>query len=273
MLGSQLMEAIKKEFEGFQPIDYGATSLRDFLNRFVPEVEPVGKQGMDSIYALGTRREGITNADSVPGTSPPVSESKAISGPDSSIWKTFASPNTPYRLFANKQTGGLEVRRPGAPPPGDEWVNIPSMPAQEHLELAREYLAHVDEGLRARLEATLAHPRWWVPFYAEILECRCTASWNDLRRRHIVSALKKALEGRGIPSDSVEAQLRAKNVGTQPQPPGSSDSRLVPFGPTPARKPRIELRHLAAAIVSGMSVGELRELRVRLGDVFDALER
>lgn len=273
MLGAQLMDRIMAQFKEFQLSSYGARSLRGFLDSFVPDVRITGRSGMDNIYALTTTGGDVTSAEPVPGISRNVSELQVTATPPSSIWKTFASPSTPYKLFANKQTGALEVRKPGDTSPGSEWILVPSMPSEEHLKLAHEYLVHVESDLRARLESVLEKPRWWEPFYAVLVSSNRATDWNDQRRRHIISALKRALDERGIPSDSVDLQLRAQIVGTRTQTLNSSNSRRVPFEPPPERKARVELRQLASALVSGMSGGELRALRVRLGDVFDALER
>src|ERR1022692_4107444 len=133
--GSDLMDVVRTTFPEFAALDYGCVNLRDFIRRLVPEVVPIGRRGMDYVYALAG--EGNAPVSSIW----PKSPSNAGQSAEVSIWKTFASPSGVFKLLANKDTGRLCVCPPGAAYPDGFSVEVPPLPAEKHIEIATDYIA------------------------------------------------------------------------------------------------------------------------------------
>jgi hypothetical protein len=259
--GSDLMDVVRTTFPEFAALDYGCVNLRDFIRRLVPEVVPIGRRGMDYVYALAG--EGNAPVSSIW----PKSPSNAGQSAEVSIWKTFASPSGVFKLLANKDTGRLCVCPPGAAYPDGFSVEVPPLPAEKHIEIATDYIATLsDEGQKERLRQYLDKPQWWMPFYQAIQKENLAADWNAARRKRIVAELRSALTAAGVPVGGLEAQLTDRIVTPLKR---SEIARQLPG----TVRSSLNLRTIATAIVQNMSITELRELRVSLGDVFDALER
>ena len=75
----------------------GGLNLRQFISGHVTELCEIGRQGMDMVYALDQKAGPKEAAE------PPILDQRA--------WKTFVSPNGPFRLFINPQTKTFLVRR------------------------------------------------------------------------------------------------------------------------------------------------------------------
>lgn len=256
VLGTDLMSAIRLQFDGFAPADYGSVNLRDFIRRFVPEVEPAGRKGMDYLYAI---RTGVG--------SPPVPDGQPqpqVRSLDVSVWKTFASPNSLFKLYAQRADGKLVVVPPGGGPPEGEWVQIPSMSPEKHILIAKDFTDSLtDPAQKARLQELLSRPQWWDVFYQAIQSEGLAPAWNSIRRKRILAELKEALESAGLRTDLVDSQVVQHRTAPRTLP-GRSLASL------PRSKPTIKM--LAEKVLQNMSVSEVRNLRVRLGDVFDAIE-
>ena len=260
VLGTDLMTAVRANFPEFAPSDYGCTNLRDFIRRLVPEVVPSGRRGMDYVYAFG--REGDVpvspTSEKAPGDIPPSTEL--------SVWKTFSNPNGVFKLYANKEDGRLCVCPPRATPPDGFSVEVPPLSAEKHIEIAKDYIVSLsDEAQRDRLRQFLDKPQWWVPLYHAIQKENLAADWNVVRRKRIVMELRDALTAAGVPVGGLEAQL-VDRIRTTPKPVAVARQLRG------AVRSDLNLRAIAATIIQNMSLAELRELRVSLGDVFDALE-
>lgn len=149
-----------------------------------------------------------------------------------------------------------------------EWLfcRDPPLSAEKHIEIAKDYVSALsDETQKDRLRQHLDKPQWWIPFYQAIQRENLAAEWNAIRRRRIVTEFREALTAAGVPVEGLEGQL-VDRIRTTPK---SSPMARKPLGTVPQG---LNLRTIAATIVQNMSLAELRELRVSLGNVFDALE-
>jgi hypothetical protein len=263
VLGTDLMSSVRIKFDGFLPAEYGALNLRDFIQRFVRGVVPIDRRGMDYLYGVP---QSAGDAVAAPARESPLAADQSS---DSSIWKTFASPSTVYRLYANKETGKLIAHAPGASPPDSSWVQIPSMTREKHIAVAKEFINTLgDEGQKERLARSFDQPQWWVSFYESIKAEGLAAPWNAIRRKRVIEELTAALESAGVPPKDAASQIALEQRSAPriaPRP-----IRSVVAMPSVRSSPR--LKTVAERIVQNMSLAELRSLRVRLGDVFDALD-
>jgi len=166
--GTELAQFLKFSFPGFSPFDFGVPRLRVFVERYVPEIAPIGRSGGDLLYGVrpprGPEQQTETNVVNAPAASPgpsPHSE-MSMSTMNHQLWKSFSSPNSLWHIYANTETGDIQVIAPGGPGLPAPWVVIPPLPADVHLQIAKSFIATLsDEKQRDALQALLVQSRWW----------------------------------------------------------------------------------------------------------------
>jgi hypothetical protein len=187
-----------------------------------------------------------------------------VVGPE--VWKTFVSPFSSFKLFANPETSGLQVMAPGNPPLPPPWVQIPPCPQETHRQIAQTFINMLpEETQRVALSKAMAQPSfWWTAYYSVIVRLGLAPAWNAYRRRRLLDELEVVLKNHGVslPRAEPEAQAAERSLRPVAQPPGV---------PLPAGESLI--RSLAVEVVRNMPVAELRTLHVPLGYVVDALAR
>jgi hypothetical protein len=182
------------------------------------------------------------------------------------VWKTFLSPFTPFRLFANPETNSLQVVVPGNPPLPPPWVQIPPCSQETHRQIAQEFISTLPEQTqRVALSNAMAQPSfWWTSYYGVVMQLGLAPAWNAYRRRRLLAELEGALGKHGI-------SLRRADTGAQ-----AAQRLLAPSGESQAvalASGESLIRSLAAEVVRNMPVVELRALHVPLGYIVDALAR
>jgi hypothetical protein len=263
LLGSNLSIRLKSVCPEFMAADYGLRNLREFLRTHVPAVYESSRQGLDFIYTLSPPRVSATEVlppalhhDDV------VPTQVAAARLDDELWKTYVSPNSPYRLFMNDATSEFRVvgLREDAPPP--PWVQVPPCPASRHRTIAEEFVATLTPGEpKTRLDQILSAEKvWWIPFFEATRHLGIEKLWLDFRRGAVYDELGKTLTSLGI-SPSKLPLFRQH---------GRSAEKRVAREPTRSIE-RLELRRVALSVVGRLPEAELRELRFRLGDLIDAL--
>ncbi len=265
--GTQLRALLSFRFPDFLPAHYGCKNLRDFLVQHVPAVKEVARKGMDYVYGLaGSDRSVVVTATPGPSAQQAFPAGVGALAEASSVWRTFASPRTVYRLYGDPQSGRLVAVPPGGAPPESSWRMIPSCSAEKHVEIARTFVASLPSQsnrdlLTQFLTEWVGRPQWWVPFYNIIKQLGLASEWNQFRRQQISHQFKAALTEAGIPATSLpRMDVTERTAATGP-----------PLRRSPSEEDAARLRKVAAAVVNRMSLTELRALTVKLGDVLDVL--
>jgi hypothetical protein len=269
--GTQIAQFLRFVFPGFSPFSYGTSKLHMFLARFVRDVIPVGKSGGDVVY--GIRSSQLELAIEKNASAPSiVQETRFPTDIQTSVmhrqlWKSFSSPNSLWVIFANAETGQVEVVPPGGSKLTVPWVVIPPCSADKHRQIAERFVATLaDEKQRETLREVLSQPRWWDQVYATALNMGKLREWQAYRRREILALFSEAL---------AEAKIPAR---PRPSVYSSSAPNLLP--PTPvvgAEQPRPNeeelLRRAVISVVQKMSISELRNLALPVGNLMDELRR
>jgi len=276
--GSRLAQAIKARFPEWHVSSAGARTLREFIATHVSGVVEVGRSGLDVIYGL--------KAATLPGVAleagSPLAGSKPFSGggdgrqpipnQGADYWRVWVSPNSPFAIAIDRATGAAEVVRREASP-SEEKALLESPSVSDQKAIAKDFLSEVVEPiLRGRLEAILAEPSqgpWWLRWGKDLRGTDQLANWNRFRRLRMEGLLRTKLGEAGI-SEELAAKVldlvRDRHEQVVPKRIPSAPSEKV--GREAAEE---ELRQLVVRVVKGMSVADLRELRLPLGLVVDAL--
>lgn len=253
LVGSKLSAALKALFPGFNPTSFGATNLRDFIAQHVTSVFQVGTSGLDPIYGL----------EPPPAAQLYQSSSKQALSPQRSLelsaWKTFVTPRGGYRLFANPQTRQLRVIDFRSAPPDDPWQQIPAASPQKHREIGREFVESLQDGDEKReLAKYLDSEFWWVPFFELTRRYGLEKRWREFRHQRLRVEYENALQaaGWGKVGPEVSSGSTSQSLSSEKVPHEEDDF----------------VRKIAMLAVQRASLSDLREMRLPLGLVLDALK-
>ncbi len=268
--GTELAQYLKFSFPGWNPYSYGARNLRVFLERFVPSVVPVGRMGGDILYGSSTRKRDQPAEQSQPAV-PAVQASTQSETPTPTLhrelWKAYSSPNSPWRIYANTQTGEISLSGPGRAGLTEPWIAIPPCSPETHLQIAKNFISGLtDENKRETLQKALAQPRWWDQFYFVAPQLGLLRDWQLYRRREILRDFAESLVRLGIPAKSKPVTYPAKLPQTREQ----ALSR-EPAQQGPGDNDRF--RRAVISAVGRMSISELRTLSIPVGYFLDEFRR
>jgi hypothetical protein len=277
LAGSQLRTLLNFEFPGFKPEIYGCGNLRQFITKNVSLVGELGRAGADVVYGLKPQEQ--TNVAPAANVNAPTTATE-IQAPaetparevtseaqvflDPSVWKTFASPRAPYKLFGNPQTGDLRVVPPGEATPTSPWLRIPPCPEASHLQIAKDFISTLpEESHRRWLADELDKPRWWDAYFLKAQQLDLLTAWGAFRRQRLTREFESTLKNLGIPFVQYRESLPHRQLAARPFRAGLQAA--------PTNSETSKLRRLAVGAVQQMSTTELRALMLPLGYIADGL--
>ena len=264
--GNQLSVVVKTYFPDFDPEKFQCRNLRDFIRKYAADdVMEISKAGMDIVYGLRSVGQQQPLFQSAPPTDAArPSDQRAPLGQllqNPRIWKTFASPDTAFRLFLAPSTKQVTVLRPGYNP-DPSWIEVPHISAEALLQIAKDFVAELPDFQRTPLTTALDQPRWWIGFYDLVRTLGLKMRWIYFRRRRIAEEFERALPA--LPTASIPA-LQPQDA-ERPEP--AIQRRVQPLT---SALPVSLLKRVAAEVVQRMTDSELRTLNLPLGYVVDAL--
>jgi len=257
--GSELSILAKTSAPDFAPVKFGCRNLREFIRRYAAdEITELGRAGMDVVYAIRIAEQQPLFESVVESAKP--AESRGPLGQlrtNPRIWKTFASPSSPFRLFLVPGDGTIRVLRPGYSP-DPTWLEVPRISADRLLQIAKDFIAELPESQQASLLSLLDKPSWWLEFYDWVRTLGLKTRWILFRRRRIAEEFE-----RSVPALPVVA-----TAAPQPVPPSEITFSVQSLAPAGAQS---EMKRIAAEVVHRMTDSELRALNLPLGYVMDVL--
>ena len=259
--GSELSVLVRTSLPEFDPLKFGCRNLRDFVRSYASnEIREVDKAGMDIIY-------GLRSEEQPPLFQAPPSQiaTQSSTNPDNRglvgqllenprIWKTFASPETPFRLFLVPASRQIRVVRPNqAADPN--WIEIPRIAAEKLQQIARDFISALPEAQQGVLSPTLTQTRWWFPFFELVRTLGLKFRYIAYRRSRLIDEFERSLP----------------TLPSVPQPPEEA-ILSQPIPETPAgTETESAMKRIAAQVVQRMTDSELRSLNLPLGYVVDVM--
>jgi len=259
--GSELSILAKTSSPEFDPIKFGCRNLRDFIRKNASEeITEVDKAGMDIVYAIRAAEQQPLFQSQVAEPVKPA-ESRGHLGQlltNPRIWKTFASPDSPFRLFLVPSDGTIRVLRPGYSL-DPSWLEIRRISADKLLQIAKDFISELPESQRASLLSLLDKPSWWIAYFDLVRTLGLKTRWILFRRRRIAEEFERSVPA--LPT-----------VATAAQPTPANQSIATPVQSlTPAGGAESVMKRIAAEVVHKMTDSELRALNLPLGYVVDVL--
>ncbi len=276
--GTTVATAIRNQFPDFSFEQYGVHRLRDFLTRHAADIVVMGRQGMDILVDVKANVEAPLE---FPGNIPAPDNLKATAtsgsavSQETNVWRAFTSPNSggAVRIEVDRKTGSWRSVSPSsASHPG--WVAVSPLTDSTHREIANAFLENESRDVHDLLKPALdiASSEWWRDLRAKLrLNPKVADEFGEFRLLQVQRKLRETLRENRLDPAAIEA---AVDKATAHSPRSRRAKMASTTQPAPGMKETVarnSLHALALRVVARMNESELRELHVRLGDVFDVL--
>ena len=255
--GSELSVLVKAAHPDFSAEALGYRTLRDFIHKQASEIVEVGRAGMDVQYSLKDTQLKL-EIDGASGASH-TSTDRVLDQlmKDARAWKTFTSPDSPFRLYLTEAGIVRSMHSNSRPLP--EWREIQRISPETLLQIGKDFTADLDEIQKSILVPAFQEPKWWFPFFDRLQSLGLKYKWVEFRRNRI----------------RLEFRKRIEELGTLPLPRAQEAMLALMPQPTAATSPQtqseLSIRKIAADVVQRMTESELRSLNLPLGYVVDSL--
>jgi hypothetical protein len=123
------------------------------------------------------------------------------------------------------------------------------------------------DDLKPRLQSALelTTDQWWQQWLRELRGSEHLAQWNAFRRRRLEGALTDRLRNAGL------SELKAESILYSVRERHAAATERKRAQRSPSAEEGAALRKVAIAAIERMSTAELRELKLPLGIVLDAV--
>jgi hypothetical protein len=254
--GSELSVLVKAAHPEFDAEALGYRTLRELIRRQASDIVEVGRAGMDIRYALRSTQAKL-EGESGSNTSRSLAE-RALDQlvRDIRAWKTFTSPDSPFRLYLTDQGIVRSIHSNSRPLP--EWREIQRISPETLLQIGKAFTDDLDEIQKTVLVPTFQEEKWWLPFFDRLPSLGLKYKWIEFRRKRIREEFQRKIEelGTTLPLPAQEAVIAFV-------PP--------PMAPSTQVQSESSIRRIAADAVQRMTESELRSLNLPLGYVMDSL--
>jgi len=252
--GSELALFVKAAHPEFSAEALGYRTLRDFIRKRASEIVEVGRAGMDVQYSLKATQTQLSVERT---SSTPVDYALDQLMRDARAWKTFTSPDSPFRLYLTEQGIVRSMHSNSKPLP--EWREIQRISPETLLQIGKDFTANLDDIQKSVLVPTFQETKWWFPFFDRLQSLGLKYKWVEFRRQRIRDEFKMRIEELGMLS-LPQPQEAALALAPQTTPAASAQTRS-----------ELSIRKIAADVVQRMTESELRGLNLPLGYVVDSL--
>ena len=279
--------------------DISGAKLHDLISRTVPSLnirEAVGipsGPGALSAFVAKYLSQTLTLSGNFGGdlkysiTGHPISSESL---PNPSLWRTFVSPGSIDRVIVDAVTGQLSVRLRGSMVAQHEFV-VETCSVDELRTTMETFVSQFNleqqASFSAALPAEYSYPQWLKCLQG--LDSRKLEQWSQFRRDGILELFAHRIDGilespklkaaciasmrsscgaisKSAPRPNMKPQATASIRSAAPP-----QARLKAFGGTVSQSKISLARELAQNVVMSMSIEQLRELRVPLGAIIDAI--
>ncbi len=289
VLGSQLGSVLLGE--GYYFGGYGG--LFGFLRQHVPEAEwsPTGGAG-DRRVSLRTSMEEASPSGGTPLSADPAQDSEPQATQDGSmgpthspseeageasgsLWRAWTRPQLGVSLAWDGSARRVCIGRVGVDLPHGV-IPLRQLFDADHQRIAGDFLegvADIPELARESLAQLVAAgaPGWWTRLRDRLIELNWGQEWQEFRQQELDRHFERALRDQGIPLGEATSALRQLQASRR----ALRATNLRPAVQAPSVASDAKEKRRAAflvALFSGLNTDVLRELRVPLGAVLDALD-
>jgi hypothetical protein len=251
--GARLAVELRERVPGWSPTEYGVRSLREFIATHVPNVTVVGRTGMDVLYG-------------------PTGSAEGVAGPTEQVdyWRIWVSPHSPLAIAVARHHLSLRAVGRSMPVEPDEVLLSPPGP-EVHRAMAGSFLPEVAEEIRPALQAVLdsESDQWWQAWNRALRDEGLAEVWGKFRVSSFQGLLDDAVKSAGFDqpaASQIAAAIRRRRPTLRgPQQNGKVNPDLG------AIVDRAQLLEVVTGALQHLTTAELRELRLPVGAIVDAL--
>jgi hypothetical protein len=257
LTGTELSVLVKTAHPEFSAEALGYRNMRDFIRKRASEIVEIGRVGMDVQYSLKATQAKLEAE--IPSITSVSFADRALDQltKDPRAWKTFTSPDSPFRLYLTDQGIVRSLHSNSKPLP--EWREIHRISPEMLLQIGKDFTSDIDEIQKSVLVPTFQETKWWFPFFDRLQSLGLKYKWVEFRRKRIGHEFKRKIEEIG-PLPLSQPQEAALTFVVQPR-----------AAATAQTQPELSIRKIAADVVQRMTESELRGLNLPLGYVVDSL--
>ncbi|NTG08835.1 hypothetical protein [Rhizobium rhizogenes] len=243
----------------------GKGALSEFIQNFLSDaLERVGHQGADVLYQIKSSETPTAPAPASP-----------------EIWRTFVSPNSPRFLVLKPSIGHLSSRSTPALPAEGE-IEVQKATPEEHDGIRADFTAGLPPKDAAALKEHVSDDSdfdsWISALKSHFHEA--TSQWGHYRRKRLAELLTSRIHSlqlgeptrqtilEQVKSSELAAYEASKSRVRPEKHAGKQSQRRLEAVDTASRA-----RQLAHAAVDHLTYEELRELRLPLGAMLDAIHQ
>lgn len=257
LTGTELSIFLKAAHPEFNAEALGYRTLRDFIRKRVPDIVEAGRAGKDVQYSLKDTQLKL-EIENTSGAARDFAD-RALDQlvKDVRAWKTFTSPESPFRLYLTETGIVRSMHSNSRPLP--EWREIQRISPETLLQVGKDFTADLDEIQKSVLVPAFQEAKWWFPFFDRLQSLGLKYKWVEFRRNRIRLEFKKRIEELGtLPLPQAQEAMLA--LVPQPTAAASAQTQL-----------ELSIRKIAADVIQRMTESELRGLNLPLGYVVDSL--
>lgn len=258
-LGSAIGTILKVEWPDLElRRDHGG--LRQFIERYCPEVVWVAKRGGDDEFSM----KGLD-----------APEHSREDNSQVSAWRAFTTPDLGFVVAIAEVDGKLVVRRPNGEQAGPV---VEPMTVDDHRGIARSFLPEIPDVARAEFSRIADLPDFWQRWFHAMNSNRSLSSrWLPFRFEAICSMWRSRVLSTGVnaaTAEAAQAELLKSKGTSQRTPPAAGRQLAQRTGQSRAPDDDAgELRALALRVVGAMNDEDIARLWIPLGAVFAATRR
>jgi hypothetical protein len=258
LTGTELSVLVRTAHPEFSAEALGYRNMRDLIRKRASEITEIGRVGMDVQYSLKATQAKL--GAEIPSITSVSLADRVLDQlmKDPRAWKTFTSPDSPFRLYLTDQGIVRSMHSNSRPLP--EWREIQRISPEVLHQIGQDFTADLDEIQKSVLVPTLREAKWWFPFFDRLQSLGLKYKWVEFRRKRIQDEFKRKIE----------------EIGTLPLPQPQAQELALALLPQPVEAARqtqsdLSIRKIAADVVQRMTESELRGLNLPLGYVVDSL--
>jgi hypothetical protein len=270
LLGSHAGQVVRSL--GFAPAAHGYGSLRQFMEKRVPELKIIQtRTGSDLRWGLAEWASLEAPAGNTPA---PKVTNVAADAPHSSFWRSWVSPNSRFAVVID-DAGTVSLRlKTAAATPGETL--LPPVSAEQHRTIARDFIVstklpnEVLDDLKRLLESSSSNT-WWMHWstYLKSATPEASRAWLQYRNTALESVLNAGVDSLPLPANisaSVKQAIIRSRTAARRQHGDIASRRRPPDGVVSAT-----LRATVQQVVARMTEDQLRALSLPVGLVLDTL--
>jgi hypothetical protein len=266
LYGAEAGELLRQLVPDFDPQNFGTSSVREFIEKHVPDLQIIGRSGSDVVY-------GLRDWPALP-----LQGRARQQGEDETAlaWRVWVSPSSQFSVAV--AIDGSRVRSIRRGDKREDEVEIEPAQSEVHRKIAQEFLLAERETLgsiSSDLEKIIKDPSpsWWTKWTQAIraVSPDLNRRWFEYRRNALERVLAERLKQFGFDDDAANRALSSISVAREVWHRDRTPHGFPVATTSQPLPPRLDAVSLIRDLTSTMAQRDLRNMSLLLGLMLDAI--